>query len=405
MEHYCRVAEANLFFSEPRKGIEGWKTEQGKVLIKYGRPKNELKIRNVESLFVPREKLLNINSIETIRILENRGLSFNFWYYDSLSFVFSKPIFSGDENYNLAVWNDLNISEISEDEEKRIPEYYDYEPKGNKIEFPWNCTDFRGEDGRTRLEVAYGIPFNMVQFSQKADVYTNEFQSGVFLLDEEKEWKLKDIQDKNLNYYTSQIDTTSNDLAIEQSKYEVDPGRYYLGVEVKDKYSDNTGTYRDWIDIESYGYDSLQMSDILMAQDILFVGTGTITRDDLIITPSPHRYYRISQSLYIYYEIYNLFQNMETGRTSFILEYSLQSLEDQSIIKNFVRLLTLNDQIDQGVVISFQYNGDNPDENQFLRIDHNLNKPGVYLLKLKITDLLSGKSVEKSTDLRLFKDF
>ncbi|MSS72197.1 MAG: GWxTD domain-containing protein [Candidatus Latescibacteria bacterium] len=37
MEHYNRVAYANLRFGLPEEGIPGWKTEQGQVYIRYGR--------------------------------------------------------------------------------------------------------------------------------------------------------------------------------------------------------------------------------------------------------------------------------------------------------------------------------------------------------------------------------
>ena len=38
LEHYCRVAYANLRFSRLHQGIEGWKTPQGQALIRYGFP-------------------------------------------------------------------------------------------------------------------------------------------------------------------------------------------------------------------------------------------------------------------------------------------------------------------------------------------------------------------------------
>ena len=37
MEHYGRVAYANLRFSVPARNIEGWKTIRGQTYIKYGK--------------------------------------------------------------------------------------------------------------------------------------------------------------------------------------------------------------------------------------------------------------------------------------------------------------------------------------------------------------------------------
>ncbi|MCI0495298.1 GWxTD domain-containing protein, partial [candidate division KSB1 bacterium] len=38
LEHFSRVAYANLRFSNLEKKIEGWRTDRGKVLIRYGKP-------------------------------------------------------------------------------------------------------------------------------------------------------------------------------------------------------------------------------------------------------------------------------------------------------------------------------------------------------------------------------
>jgi hypothetical protein len=224
------------------------------------------------------------------------------------------------------------------------------------------------------------------------------------MFDEEMNPRVRNVQDKEFNFYTSMIDTSSNNLAIEEDIYEIDPGRYYMGFEIVDKLSNNVGTYKDWIYIESYGYDSLQVSDILPALDILPVGTGPYKRDDVLITGSPHGYYRRNEPINVYYEIYNLTPGTGGG-TLFEVNYSLQYLkEGRPLITDFVRRLIVNEQ-EHGVAMSFRYRGSTKNEYQFLRIDHNLTELGFYELTLKITDLISGKTVEKSVRLRMFDGF
>ena len=45
LEHYSRVAYANLNFSVPSMNIVGWKSNQGEVILRYGEPLNRMRIR------------------------------------------------------------------------------------------------------------------------------------------------------------------------------------------------------------------------------------------------------------------------------------------------------------------------------------------------------------------------
>ncbi|MDP6041558.1 MAG: GWxTD domain-containing protein [Candidatus Latescibacteria bacterium] len=42
LEHYARLAYANLRYSQPRRGVEGWKTNPGQTYIKFGRHRQRL---------------------------------------------------------------------------------------------------------------------------------------------------------------------------------------------------------------------------------------------------------------------------------------------------------------------------------------------------------------------------
>jgi GWxTD domain-containing protein len=72
LEHYARVAEANLRFSIPRKDIEGWKTVQGKLFIKYGPPQSKMVYSDVSTM----------------------DFQNNLWSYDKFSFVFEDMVMS-----------------------------------------------------------------------------------------------------------------------------------------------------------------------------------------------------------------------------------------------------------------------------------------------------------------------
>jgi len=391
LEHYSRVAEANLRFSVPRKDIEGWQTEQGKIFIKYGSPKNRVWYKALEV----RQRGSDIENF-----------TWDYWHYDNFAFVFDKPFGVQENLFKLCVWEGFNFKEISTDVEKEYPEYYEYEPKGLFIDFTYDAATFRGEDGRTRMEVYYGVPFNKVRFEKEGEYYYGNYQTGVFLHDRKWDQVLEDVQYKDLQFEVTAIDTSSNDFTVDKLINQVEPDSYYFAIEIQDMYSYNVGTYRDTVKVEEYGYDSLQISDIQLGTDNKLIdSTGAVTGEKLGIIPNPPRFYRTNQPIHIYYEIYNLFLNDFPGNTDYTVEYNIEYIgEDKYSIVDYVRRLIVNEKQDLGVTTIFTSSGREKDESSSLRIDHTLTKEGPYQLTLKVTDNLAHNTVEKSVMLRLFEE-
>lgn len=381
LEHYSRVAEANLRYTVPRYNIEGWNTPQGKVLIKYGIPENRV---------------------------TKKGMPFinDYWQYENFAFVFEKHAGAFGKPFQFAIYDGLNFNKIISDVERAFPEYYKYEPKGMFIDFGYDFATFRGLNGRTRVEVYYGIPVNNLRFKEEEGYYYGNYRIGVFLHDENWNRVMEDIKDNDLRFELSEIDTSSDAVAVNQFTYNIEPDNYHFAIEIQDWYSENVGTFRDELYVEEYGYESLQMSDIQLSWNITFVDPlEKITRDNLDIEPNPRRYFYKEQPIFIYYEIYNLLLNGLPGATDYTIEYSLQYLEDDfPWITDFVRNLVLNDERELGVTTKFINRGSEDEEALFLRVDHNLSKTGPYRLTLTITDNIAAKSVQKSALLRLFEN-
>jgi len=396
LEHYSRVAEANLRFSIPREEIEGWKTERGKMFIKYGMPER-------------RKKLVDNDIRNSFPEFENKWFKYDLWYFDDFSFSFETLHSDEKNNYKLSTnIIGINFMEIAAEVEKEFPELYKYEPKGLFIDFPFDVATFRGEKGNTRMEVYYGVPFNKVRFEEEGEYYYGNYQTGVFLHDRDWNRIIDDVQDKDMEFNVTEIDTSSDDLAVDVDRleYQIAPGWYNFAIEIMDWYSDNIGTYRDTLNVEEYGYETLQISDIQLARDFkLRDSTGTVTREKLDIIPNPARFYRADQTIYIHYEIYNLFLSDFPGNTDYTVEYNIEYIgEDKYSLVDYVRRLIVNEKQDFGVTTKFTNRGREKDESSFLRIYHSLTKEGSYQLTLKVTDNIAHKSVEKSVVLRLFEN-
>jgi hypothetical protein len=173
-----------------------------------------------------------------------------------------------------------------------------------------------------------------------------------------------------------------------------------------DLYSDNVGTYRDTVRVRQYGYDTLQVSDVQLACNIKMLdASGSVSRENLSITPNPPKYYRMDQPIYIYYEIYNLIPGAPPDpHTDYTVQYALDYMgTDKYSVLDYIRRLIVNEKQVLEISTGFTGHGITRDESMFLEIDHNLTKTGPYRLTLTVTDNNGNKTAIKSTVLQIAK--
>jgi len=394
LEHYSRVAEANLRFSIPRLGTEGWNTLQGKIWIKYGPPKAYRKWKDTEiyesiprGLFPPK--------------------TLDFWSYDKFSFVLETGISDEIHKYYFNVNDRFNFKDIAKDVEREYPEIYEYKPKGTFIEFPLSAAQFRGEKGKTRLEVYYGVPFNKIHFDKDEDNYYASFKTGVFIHNADWERLVGDIQEGGIEMKVSEFDT--NKIATGKYDYQMPPTGslplYHFDFEIQDLNSDNIGFFKDSLLIERFGYDSLQISTVVPAAEISMIdSTGAMTFDNIAMEPNPRKSYSAGKPLWFYCEIYNLKRNTATGTTDYTVGYALNYKEKENLsvvdkLKQIVRLIVNKRQIQVGA--QFTNRGRNSDEPLFLRLEHNLTDEGIYILQITVTDNIAHKSSKRTAEFRI----
>ncbi|MFC1554266.1 GWxTD domain-containing protein [candidate division KSB1 bacterium] len=400
LEHYARVAEANLRFSIPLSEIEGWKTVQGKILIKYGQPQYMKK--NVSNDIVSRAGFDFggtpgfVSQDETLDYMKNE-----IWSYDDFSFIFETGWGDKYENYKFPPIMKETMKNVIE---PVFPEYYKYEPKGLFIDFPYDLVTFRGENGKTMLEVFYGIPANRVKLEEEENQYTGVCRTGVFLHDTEWNLTVQDIQEQMLELETSAVDTVTDAIITSGFSYQVNPGNYFCSFELQDVYSDNAGFNKDTVFVEYYGFENLQISDILVSTNIAEIDVGApVSRENIELTLNPRRFFFTGEPIFIYYEVYNLFIEGSPGKNSLTVEYSIQFAgEKQYSFGEKLKSLFNRTPKYKEVTTNFTISGSRQEEKLFLRIDHDLIRPGPYSLTLKITDNNSGNVTEKSTIFTLF---
>ena len=369
LEHYGRVAEAYLLFSAPKYNMEGWKTDRGLIWIRYGPPGHRYKFPGNEA-----------------------------WHYDTFSFSFYR--FPRWSNYvKFLDTRAFSNSEFARQLQKKLPDLFKIKIRGKKIDFPRYAVDFRGRDGLSRVALFHGIPVASLYHKEKDNNYFASVDHGVFLFDHEWDRVVRDVWEEE-HVSETVIDSTSTEMLIVQSRMEVAPGEYHLAIEFKDDSSGNIGAVREELQVEEYGYDSLQVSDILLASHIEpNPSAESISIDELQFVPNVSRQFNNHQNLFLYFEIYNLQVSGVPGTSKFRLEYSVQYKkspdEEEWTIGNILGNLFSFSRNKYDLATSAEYDGNKPVENMYIEIDPAALTPGMYQLKLKVTDQLANIDTQK----------
>ncbi|MFC1557409.1 GWxTD domain-containing protein [candidate division KSB1 bacterium] len=377
IEHYCRVIEANLRFSKPDKNIIGWKTDRGRIWIRYGKP---------------------------YRIIENKRSIINFqeWFYPDMYFQFSTMLNLLTDNYDLHKWPPAPRMQYSiiteEDAFGAFPELYAYRPRGRLFNVPVDIVQFRSGTFENELRLYYGMMLNDISLKFQKDLMTGTLYNGFFLFNDG--WMNLATRIDTLNIAETQKEITPSMFFTLDRRLDLQEGRYNLAVELVDPVSGNTGTYRDSLTITPFGYESLQISDILLANSISVIDiTKDPSRDNIAVAGNPFHLFGVKQQIYLYFEIYNLFAADEFNRSRYTMEYSLRPLEEeQGVFRKLFNIFKGK----EGVAVTSDITVIGRTDNRILVIDHGINKPGEYILTVKVTDNTTGQSTEKTTFIRLY---
>ncbi len=401
LEHYARIAEANLLFANRLAGPEGWRTDRGIIWVRYGEPERLNRNLNIlsehGSLRARFGRPRNYQSSEDL---------YEVWFYDGFSFMFYEfPLWSG--NVKFYDGSDVSFSNYAKSVQKMLPDRYEMQAKGRRFEFPLYAVDFRGTGENTRVELFYGIP--AVAFArEKTDAgYHISGVEGAFIFDPSWNWSLREI-DTLRHVYAEPVDSTREDLIIARRQAVLHPGEYKLAVEFTDDRSDNYGRMSSTLSVEAYRYDSLQVSDVLLATHIAPGNERKLfSIADLEFIPNVTRRFLQSQEIFLYFEIYNLGLTGDPGTSRFRVEYAVrhrESADDEWKLSDVLGRLFNFSQNASLLALSTEYDGAHPVENMYIEIDPGSLKRGMYRLTLLVTDLRSGQNAEKEAVFYLGAD-
>lgn len=376
LEHLGRVAEASLLFGNPVKNINGWETDRGLIWVRYGPPNQQL-------------NEINERGMETSL----------WWYYDDFTFRFYEfPVGSGNIKFYYASY--LPFERVAQDIQKEYKDQFRMIIRGKKFNVPHLIADFRGEGGQTRVEVCYGVPLHELSCVPYSDQSAVSVKQGLFLFNED--WNEEYSEQKTIEFPSSSIpDSGIQHIAPVLHRLQVEPGMHFVIIEMLDDSSGNIGSVRKGLDVESYAYDSLQISDVLLAEKVDIQESASSASADIVgYTPRVTRTYGKPEPLFIYFEVYNLWTDTGTGKTAFQVDYIIQRQQEEepSSILSAIGSLFRRHKDTSRLSESVEYSGRESEEKLYLEVDTGTLLSGTYRLSLHVTDQIATHSVQKQSE-------
>ena len=309
MEHYGRVAYANLRYGQRLKGIPGWQTDRGKAHIKFGSALN----RKATRLEIPG----GVDSFDG-RFGQSIQGGDEEWYYEGFSISFVNS--DGLDSWRFDTRPGRTSGRYTFNHR---PTHYMDPFRFSKYRIPYQVSSFKDGDS-LRVELAYAVPKFSVSTSDADSGFVLE--NGVFVFDD---WEEVYRKRSGLNLRWPELtssgypaaDSLRNSHLVFQLAFRVAPGTYHLVGEVREQEEGSIGTFR-----EERGFatvdSSLSMSDLLLATQIETGSPFPEKRSHLNVVANPLRTYHRSEPAFIYLEVYNLKRD-EYGRTAYEISYRI----------------------------------------------------------------------------------
>ena len=273
------------------------------------------------------------------------------------------------------------------------PDFYTPIHETPPLDFHYSLADFRGEEGRSLLEIYYGVPILPAHYVPEEDVTRQVLTHHAALISSSQDTVYRRTDE--MTFEAAGNRAGEGLLTPDVLKLNLPSGSYRLEVKAQDRLRGRTGIYRQQVDVDPYGEERLQISDLELAWRVVAAnGTGEFVKGELTVVPMPSRTYTKGQSVFVYYEIYNLDKDA-FGQTNYKVSYAITSRDIPGRKGNIAHLFRWGTGKREELAVTYEQMGASAQEEEYVELALDEQTPGRYSLKVSIDDANSGEKVEK----------
>ncbi len=351
IEHYNRVAYANLRYSVPKQHLPGWKTERGKIYIRYGKPPVFYSVQ------------------PDIGLLGGAQM----WQYPDFGFYFRDENSNGNFLMDDASLLEARSAYHTAEELFELPRAFPMQAQ---------VYQFKGRDGQTKLRAYFAAGLDDKEYETFGmDVRADE---GLFLLNADGAIVSESRVPVKLNREDRYGDQFIRSLELDGLSARSSVASYSLELRTLGEW--RTAVSRDQIQIKDFSHDTLQLSDVIVASD---------HRGENII-PYFTREISRTHDIYLYFEIYNL--STDDALKS---HYTISTGIQPQIRRGVSKLLHTIFGNENKITSTFEAAGNGRDDRYSFAINMTDVPKGKVDLVIQVTDTGTGKSVTQTIPLTI----
>ncbi len=389
LEHYSRVAYANLRYSLHEQKIPGWKTDRGEIVLRYGEPLKKIRLRP------------HINAGGRTEV----DMKTDVWYYKNFTLGFTDQFFNNNFIYSEPEPGSRYIPQFAGETPMLVNylkkvQYQSYTPKfdGPTFEIPYIIAQFRDDRfNYTDVYINYGLEAS--DSIKKGNQYLYNHEWGLFYFDSVYNPIVQQKGDVSGLSVERKINIKGNDLLVNTLEMSVYPDSGNLAFEIERKIDKGVSSNHFEFNPKKFKTNELDISDIILASKISddIHADLPMKRNKISILPNPTDIFSSTKPIHIYYELYNLKLD-KNGFTNFeqklVLRKKDQSAGISKALNSMLNVIGLGKQKEEVIITNkYQTQEKNPQIN--FQYDMHNYLPGDYILTLIITDNITGEEVSK----------
>ncbi|MFC2164215.1 hypothetical protein ACFLT2_04360 [Acidobacteriota bacterium] len=248
------------------------------------------------------------------------------------------------------------------------------------IPLDFSMYHLKSSEGKMYCPLFINVPYKEVSSMESEDEYFYNMTLLVTIKKAANQVVLEHSRNTDIKLTKDEFESIQDGALQIPSALSLHPGNYTLEVSLIDNNSHRVGTIRDEISIPPVHPEEINMTDIILS---LEMGKGKLFENladqkELTVKNDFHR----GDEVNIYFEVYNLPVNAETGECEYQVEYIfLQGGNTLAVVPSAI--FKAKDTRDQQISISIKLK-------KF--------QPGTYTLQAKVNDLVSGKHIINETE-------
>ncbi len=368
-----------------------------------GSPQGRSRYRRVE---VPAQQTAEVRGRPVYPV--RPGIRWEYWVYaevgGGVEFTFTDELGNGRFDYApvpydlpltaTRTWQALHGERLLSVATARQPEYARWDAGAEPLSLTCASASFRGERGRSHLEVYWGVPAPEVV---SADSLPGRLRQGLALFDGNGNQLVRFREE-----VAASVTADTGAFVPGRMVIAVPEGAYRLVLQVEDPATGRTQAQRRDVVVPGYGEEGLRLSEVELAASVeKDAPPGRFTKGGLRILPMPSGVFRRGAPVSVYYEVYNLGRDAQ-GRTSYQVAYTVRGRQGMGarVAQGVGRFLGMKREREE-VTITYEMTGMSEVEAGYAAFDMSGAEPGGHTLRITVTDGLTGQQASREVGFKI----